>query len=226
MKRLPISGASLACSELTPDDLREALERLQVSRAYDQAAVDDLYFELGSITGAWLALEESKEYSPVAAELRRAGAALASLAELLSGRETGLKSTTQIFATRLTAETLALDPTLKGDAHEYLSKVVEDAKRVGHACQIAAALLSEKSELKGREKLAWYDDFTKLLLRIAERGGVRPTFGNDDIRDTPCGWLFDAARELELFLFNRMRSPSVKACGKRLERSLKSVRAE
>jgi hypothetical protein len=226
MKRLPISGASLASPELTSDDLRGALGRLQVGHAYDHAAVDELYFDLSRIAGAWWAHEGSKEYAAVAAELRRAGAALASSAELLSGWETGLKSATQMFATSLTTETLALDPTLEGDAREYLSKFTEDAKRMGHACQVAAARLSEKSELKGKEKLTWYDDFTKLLLNIAEAGGVRPTLGNDDARDTPCGWLFEAAQELELFLFRGMRSPSVKACGKRLERSLKRIKAE
>jgi hypothetical protein len=223
MKRLSISGASLALPALTRADLRGALERLQVSHAFDEPALDNLYLQLGKIIGSWLANEQSKDGAPVSSALRKVAKDLAGAAQLLSGRETGIRSTTQIFATRMASQILALDPALKTNANDYLLTFLEHANRVGHACQVAAADLAQKSNLKGKEKLHWYDDFTKLLVGIAERAGVRPTLGNDSVHDTPCGWLFDAAQELEGFLFSWMLSPSGKACGRRLERSLKRI---
>jgi ABC transporter substrate binding protein len=42
--------------------------------------------------------------------------------------------------------------------------------------------------------------FTKLLRMVAERANLRPKLGYDSIAGAHCGWLFEAARELEAFL--------------------------
>lgn len=223
MRRLPISGASSAGGELTRANLSDALERLRVGHAFDDVALDDLYSELGQITGSWLAIEQSKEAAPVRSALRKLGKDLVAAAQLLSGNETGIRTTAEIFATRLTKDVLALDPTMETDAGEFLVKFRRDAARVGHACHIAAADLSRKSDLKGKEKLSWYDDFTKLLRSIAERAKVRPTLGYDPESNIHCGWLLDAAQEMEAFLAPKMRSPKIRSCGRRLERSLKRL---
>ena len=72
---------------------------------------------------------------------------------------------------------------------------------------------------EGRAPLRWYDEFTALLLNIAEKAGVEPSLGKDRITRTRTGWLFEAAQALEAFLDPYMRSLSGEACGKRLERS-------
>ena len=178
MRRLPIRGTSLACGEFTRGNLRSALERLEVSHAFDNAALDDLYWRLGGINGNWLANEQSKHGAPVRSALRKAGKDLAAVVQLLSGHETGIRSTTEIFASTLTKQILALDPTLKAEPNQYLPDFLDYAKRVGDACQIAAADLARKSDVSGKDELDWYNDFTRLLITIAETSrGVHPKFG-------------------------------------------------
>src|ERR1041385_3083465 len=109
MKRLAITGAPLVCGPLTAADLKEALVRLSVGAAFDDIAVQDLYYQLGKISGEWLANEESKESSSVASALRQTGKNLKAAAQLLSGKDTGFRTTTEIFATRLATEALAAD---------------------------------------------------------------------------------------------------------------------
>ena len=75
---------------------------------------------------------------------------------------------------------------------------------IAHAAQIAQARLSAPAERTGKDALQYYDDFTQLLVEIAEAAGVAPTLGNDDVKDKPCGWLFDAAMVLEPFLHNEL----------------------
>jgi len=72
--------------------------------------------------------------------------------------------------------------------------------------------------------LDWYDDFTALLLDIANMAGVKPTLRKDRSIGARSGWLFEAAQALESFLYPEMRSPSPEACGKRLERSQRRLR--
>jgi hypothetical protein len=84
---------------------------------------------------------------------------------------------------------------------------------------IAHADLSIEAGKDGRRALDWYDDFTHLLLDLAERNDIEPTLRKDRKTHIRAGWLFDAAQALETFLYPHMRSPSAEACGKRLERS-------
>jgi hypothetical protein len=91
---------------------------------------------------------------------------------------------------------------------------------------VAYADLNQKALNEGRAPLRWYDEFTALLLKIAEKAGVDPSLGKDRITRTRTGWLFEAAQALEAFLDPYMRSPSAEACGKRLERSRKRRQAK
>jgi hypothetical protein len=70
----------------------------------------------------------------------------------------------------------------------------------------------------------WYDEFTALLLEVADTAGVEPRLGKDGISGAWVGWLLGAAQALEAFLDPQMRSPSAEACGKRLERSKKRLK--
>jgi hypothetical protein len=88
---------------------------------------------------------------------------------------------------------------------------------------VAYADLNRKAANEGRAPLLWYDDFTALLLDIADKAGVEPALGKDRVDRVRTGWLFKAAQALEPFLDPFMRSPSAEACGKRLERSKKRL---
>jgi hypothetical protein len=224
VKRLAITGATLASGHLSTKDLQDALVGLGAAGMFDDVAVRDLYFQLAKISGGWLNNEQSKEASSVAVALRRAGNDLTRIADLLTGNYTGFRTTTQFYSTHLATQALAKDPTLKIDSRQFLAQFQKDAVQVAKACLSVSVDLSEKSAIKGRETLVWYDDFTRLLVSVAARAKIKPTLGNDPVTGRPLGWLFDAAVLFEQFLYEQMRSESVYACGKRLERSLKRLK--
>ena len=142
----------------------------------------------------------------------------------------------EISAASEIANHLALDPAVGSlsKARDIMSMFQREAARMAHVCTIAHAALPDQPGERGRRPIDWYDDFTALLLAIAERGGVTPTLRKDRTTGLRSGWLLDAARALEAFLDWKidgernspyvMRSPSLEACGQRLDRSLKRLR--
>ena len=95
---------------------------------------------------------------------------------------------------------------------------------MAHVCVVARAGLPGQPVERGRPALDWYDDFTTLLLEVAKKGDLEATLRTDRTTGARSGWLFDAARTFEMFLYPDMRSPSAEACFKRLERSLRRLR--
>jgi hypothetical protein len=122
----------------------------------------------------------------------------------------------------LTIDILAQNPAV-ADADRWLMKFLQDTATVAEACRKVAEHLDSPAERNGKDPLIYYDDFTQLLVEIAEAGGIAPKLGNDDITGKPCGWLFDAAMALEPFLYSELHSPSITACGQRLRRSLNRI---
>ena len=225
MKRLPITGSSLATPKLGEEGLKRVLAELGAAAAFDDAAVHDLYIKLAAIHGAWLAEQQAKKASPVASALRKAGTSLIEVGELLSGHETGFQTHVTVETTSQTVRILARDPAIGSvnRAHELIDTFKTDAAKISTACLGAYADLTSKASKDGRDTLGWYDNFTHLLLEIAERVGIEPKLNKDRHTRKRGGWLFQAAQALEPFLDRYMRSPSPEACGKRLERSRKRL---
>ena len=92
MKRLLITGTSLATPKLGEEELKRVLAELGAAAVFDDAAVHELYMKLAAVHGAWLAEQQAKQVSPVAGALRRAGTCLIEIAGLLSGHETGFQT--------------------------------------------------------------------------------------------------------------------------------------
>jgi hypothetical protein len=228
MKKLPTAGASIVTPREDEARLKGVLIELGVGDAYDDSAIHELYLEIGQIYGAWLSEEEAAEVSPVAKALRLTARNLLDAASVLSGLESGLRTHVEIEATRHTARILALEPSVGSfdRAKEQISTFREEAARIGHTCMVAYADLNQKALNEGRAPFRWYDEFTALLLNIAEKAGVEPSLGKDRNTRTRTGWLFEAAQALEAFLDPYMRSPSAEACGKRLERSKRRLAKE
>lgn len=224
MKRLPIRGTSLATPRFGNEELTRVLTELGAAAVLDDAAVEDLYTKLASIHGAWLAEQEARQVAPVAQALRKAGADLREVGILFSGHQTGLRSSVAVHSTSQVTELLARDPTVGSvdAAHELLYSLTELADKVSHVCLVAYVGMTDKGT-GGRDRLDWYDEFTKLLLEIADRAGIQPNLNKDRITSARGGWLFKAAQALEPFLDPHMRSPSPEACGTRLERSRKRL---
>ena len=225
MKRLPITGASIAKPRLEEGAFRRALYDLGANEAFDDAEIHELYTRIGKIYGAWLSEHEAALISPVASALRSTAKNLIEASGLLSGQEFGVRTHVETAATSAIAKILALDPSVGSlvKAQQLIGAFKKDAARIGHASMVAYVDLTRKGTSDGRAPLLWYDEFTSLLLEIAHKAGINPKLGKGRIDHERTGWLFRAAQALEPFLDPFMRSPSAEACGKRLERSLKRL---
>ena len=224
MKRLRKYGASLSSPALDEAKLLDALEKLGIAVKFNKRAVRDIYFKIAVIIGSWHAKLEAKEASPVATMLLSTARSLTEVSRLLSGHQTGERSAVELNVTNEVIRLLERDMTVDA-AHVFIDGFRDHAGKIARACETAHQELTGKGE-HGRPANDWYDDFTKLLLDIAARGGVKtPSIGEDRVTGKRTGWLFKAAQALEPFLERRMRSQSKEACGKRLERSRKRLRS-
>jgi hypothetical protein len=225
MALLPASGATIASPQRGEGELQCVLSNLRVWRAFDATALQELHRKLGVIIEEWLSEQERMEVFPVAKALLSTAKNLTEVSRLLSGLETGFRSSVEIAVISQITKYLALDPTVGSlaKALALVSAFQQDAARLAHVCMVAHARLPDRSGDR-RPALHWYDDFTALLLEIADKAAVSPTLGKDRNTNNRTGWLFEAAQALESFLHRDMRSPSPEACGKRLERSRKRLR--
>jgi hypothetical protein len=226
MRRLGISGASVATPALGEPELRQAIDRLGVGNHFDADGIQEIHLRIAQIIGLWFAEQEAKQASPVAKALLATGRNLLEASRVLSGHQTGIHTSVEIQATTEAVRLLALDPTIGSidTAKTLVGNFHEQSAKIGHACLDGWADLAEEGGQKGRPALHWYDDFSRLLLEIAKRAGVKASIGRDRVTRERTGWLFEAARALEPFLARWMRSQSPEACGKRLERSMRRLR--
>ena len=224
MNRLPTMGAQIAAPRLDEREFRRVLNELGASDALNDADIHKLYLRTGEVYGRWLSEQEAKNVSPVAKALLSTGKNLMAASRILAGHETGFRTHVEVEATSHTARILALDlsiGSLEG-ANGLISTFQKEAARIGEACMVAYVDLTQKRTKKASQ-LGWYDDFTAILLDIADIAGVEPSLGKDRAKGFRTGWLFKAAQLLEPFLDPFMRSPTAEACGKRLERSRKQL---
>jgi hypothetical protein len=226
MPRLLTSGASVVSPYRDEGELRRVLSDLRVGHALDATEVHEVYWKLGAIIGQWMSEQQRLEVSSVARALLSAAKNLSEVSILLGGLETGIHSDLEMAVASRAAEYLALDPTIgsQAKARRLISSFRQDAARMAHVCMVARADLPAQAEERGRRALDWYDDFTALLLDVANMADIRPALRKDRTSGARSGWLFEAAQALESFLYPEMRSPSPEACGKRLERSRTRLR--
>lgn len=221
MTRLPASGTRIDTPRRPERELKTVLCDLGVAQALDEAAVRDLYWELGTIIGKWSREKERVEASLVAKALLSMANNLSEVSQLLGGLEEGIRSDLEIAVASRVTNLLSMDPTMRSEsAQELLRSFRAEADRISHVCLVAAADLPQTPSERGRSAHKWYDAFTALLLQLAEKAGLEPTLRKDRKTRIRSGWLLDAALALETFLDRLMLSPSSEACGKRLERSL------
>jgi hypothetical protein len=189
---------------------------------FSASDTNKIYGRLGQIIGRWSAEDDRLDIAPLIKTFEAMSKELNTTAKILSGHQTGLHEIQDIRIVSQLAEILALDPEVgsRGQADKLITSFRGDADKLAHACFVAARdwklSVVDKS---GRPQPDWYDDFTALLLEVADIAGVAPRLSKDRITGERGGWLLDAAQALESFLDPKMRSPSAEACGKRLERS-------
>ena len=221
MARIPVSGSAVATPLRNMADLRNVLAQLCPDGKFSESDVETCYWRLARIIGQWSAEDNRLDIAPLAQTFMVMSKELKKVAEILSGHETGLHEIHDIAIVSQLATILALDPEIgsRRQADRLIDSFRGDAGKLAHACLVAACDLKQAVGESGRPQAEWHDQFTALLLEVAETAGVKPNLSKDRISGARVGWLLDAAQALESFLDPQMRSPSAEACGKRLERS-------
>ena len=95
---------------------------------------------------------------------------------------------------------------------------------VTQACLVAASDLKSMKAKAGRKSIDWYDDFTRILIFIAELNNISTTIVTDRVTGKPKGPFLELGAAFERLLYPPMRSPSRGALAKRLSRSLRRVK--
>jgi hypothetical protein len=229
MARLPTSGVTISTPfqsgpnprVLSEADLRDVLADLCPQTVFAESNVEVFYSKLKYILELWSAEHNRRDIAPLVKTFTAMGKELKKVAEILSGHETGLHEIYDIAIVSQLAMILALDPEVgsRQQADKLIASFRGDAAKLAHACLVSAYDLKQTVCESGRPQAEWHDEFTALLLEVAETAGVEPRLSKDRISGERGGWLLDAAQALEIFLDPQMRSPSAEACGKRLERS-------
>lgn len=242
MARIPARGRSVTISpDRSEIAIRAALIELCPDHAFDELTASNLFWRLGGIVGAWTDEQERLNTISVAKALTQIGRELTAFADdpsfpidlgKLRGYETGIRSPKDIGVALAVATALAKKHSVCSilEASYLITTFLEkptptDAVILAAACFDTADDLRAQVGRSGRPKLDWYDDFTKLLLEIADKVNIKPTFWKDRTTNQRRGWLFEAAQCLESFLHPHMRSPDSESCGKRLERSMRRLKA-
>ena len=222
MARLPTSGATVATPLRGKADLRSVLIALCPDAQFSASDTKEIYGRLGQIIGQWSAEGDRLDIAPLIKTFEAMSKELTKTTKILSGHQTGLREIRDIRLVSQLAEILALDPEIgsRAQADKLITSFRGDAARLAHACLVAARDLKISGVGKsGAPQQDWHDEFTALLLEVADIAGVEPRLSKDRITGARGGWLLDAAQALETFFDPMMRSPSAEACGKRLERS-------
>jgi hypothetical protein len=223
--RFPVRGSGVATPTREKAELARVLSDLRLPQPIDDHVVDEIYSQLAVITGKWFAEQERVEVEPVASALLRMAKNLSEVSQLMSGLETGMRTSFEIAVASQLSKYLAFEPTIGSNADQLMTSFREQAAQIAHVCMVGYVELSQEAGKRGRLALDWYDDFTALLLDTSAKAGIEPTLRKDRLTGVRSGWLFEAAQSLETFLQPHMRSPSQEACGKRLERSRRRLRA-
>jgi hypothetical protein len=185
--------------------------------------------ELGNVIGRGLEkIAVTKKLSPnaklqtkdIAGVLKAIARGLQSNEAVLRGRQTGLRQPHEIEVASRIREILSKNPEIKIDADEFLRDSCDRISTISDACLIAARDLELNKAEAGKKAIDWFDDFTRVLVNLADKNGVRPTIENDRRTGKPKGRFFTLAAGIERLLYPEMRSPSPSALAKRLSRSL------
>jgi hypothetical protein len=190
---------------------------------------EDIRSTLGHVIGRGLArIAVTKKLNPEAKlQTKDIGGVLRAIARdfrsherTLRGRQTGLRQSFEIEVANRIREVLSKNPEIKIEADEFLSDSCDRIGAISDACLIAARDLELNRAEAGKKAIDWFDDFTRVLVNVAEKNGIRPTIENDRDTGKPKGRFFELAAGFERLLYPEMRSPSPSALAKRLSRSL------
>src|SRR5271169_5476511 len=198
-KKIRPRGATIASvylnetdSEPAAAEFRKRIYRLCPSHPFDNETLNQLYSDFGVVIGKWLSEWGQPELLPIARRLASTARFLEQLAQGLAGFQKGMRQSEDIEFALLARQALSLNP-LVGDllrADEKLTSFQKQCSEMAQVFWVAFRTLKEDRGKSGRKKLDWYDDFTALLLKIANLAHIKPNLNKDRITKARGGWLF------------------------------------
>jgi hypothetical protein len=224
MARIPARGSMVVSPQRDEASFTSVLSELGLGSVTDEEERHGLYMGLAGVVGRWWREAGRLDSSILIKSLGSVANDLRAVAKLVAATE-GFHTSHDLECALLVRIHLERQEDIQSreKALELMDDFRVKAAKVADACESAVAELGALTGRPGRPQLEWYDEFTALLLDLAEKGNVNPTLRKDRITGERSGWLLRAALALETFLYPDMRSHSIEACGKRLERAKRNL---
>ena len=182
MARIPARGVTIVTPfhngvnprVLSQEDLRDVLVDLCPQTVFANSDLEVFYSKLQSMLGLWIADTNRLDVATLAKTFTTTGKELNKIANILRGHETGLHEIHDTEIVSQLRDILALDPEVgsRQQADDLIALFRGSAAKVAHACLVAAHDLKLTVGESGRPPAEWHDQFTALLLAIAERAGL------------------------------------------------------
>jgi len=202
MVRLPVRGTTLSMPRRKEVALRTVLVELCPDADASKLNFDDYHRRLGQMIGRWSAEQARLDTSPLMKSLAEIRRDLERISDILGAHDEGIHEIHDIEVVSHLTSLLTANPEIgsPSEAGKLIDRFRRDATTLAQACLVSEQELKRVVGKHGRPREAWYDDFTKLLLDIADAAGVKPSLSKDRISGERVGWLMDAAEALETFL--------------------------
>ena len=227
MAKLPRSGVGYQCLNEYEGTLRQIMARLTL-KTLSKRAERELRNRLGFALAVWEEPYTAVEVKDVVRSLKAHAKRLDQIASIGTITREGFARAYDLAVSGQVVQVLASEPNIGNieARHAYLSDFCERADTIASACRAAASMLQAKKGKGGKNRYAWYDEFTAVLVELCKQNKIEPTVGIDRITGEAVGGLSAVASAFECLLLPRMRSRTPSAMVKRLQRSLERIGQE
>lgn len=192
----------------------------------DSEDLDQIRLAIGFAAGRFVAEREKRTVKQMKAGLSELSDALRVVERIVRGGAEGLVSDDDRRTyNQVHAQLVRLGIESESTARARLDLLPMSLSSILFASEMASAKLDEFAGLIGRSSLGWYDEFTIALASVAKRRGIKPTVTTDRVSGNKTGAFLTLVQMVEAFLPAEMRSASVSACARRIQRAIERSRA-
>lgn len=224
MAKLRRTGVGYQCLYELEGTLTEIMARLEL-KPLGKKAERKIRDRLGFALAKWEEPKTAVEVKEVVGALNSHARRLDKLTPLAAAARTGMARSDEIDVSAQLVQSLSQNPTIgsAGAAQSILSEFCDRARTIALACRAAAIQLGSTKGKSGNPRLDWYDEFTAVVVQICQQNNISPTLGIDRTSGEAKSRFAEVAVEFERLLLPKMRSPTMQAMARRLQRSLKRL---
>jgi hypothetical protein len=224
MAKLPRSGVGFQILDERHCKLSELVARLglkPLGKKAERKIRDRLGFALAKWEEPYTAVEVKEVVGALNSHARRLG----KLTPLAAAAQTGMARSDEIAVSAQLVQSLSQNPTIGsvGAAQSFLGEFCDRARTIALACRVAAIQLGFTEGKSGNPRFDWYDEFTAVVVQVCQQNNIEPKLGIDRSSGNPKSRFAEVVAEFERLLLPKMRSPTLQAMAKRLQRSLRRL---